>query len=298
MFVLHTSNRAENLIEHLSKILEAPQQDVFAKEIFLIQSQGMERWLSQQLAEERGLWANFEYLFPAHFFNDMSNKLGLNLEQDAFSRNNLLWKFEAQLREITDPALQPIADYLKDNNNDRKRYQLAQQLAYLFDQYMFMRPDWLTAWQRDEKVELAIKSEVVDNTQLWQGALWRQLLESIDPQQTKHRGELWLEAIEFLNNKRIGGFEGLLPERISVLGINTLSPLYLGYLQALSRHIPVHFYLLNPCQEFWADTSKAVKAQLNQQAVQSVSVNQADVMPIIPSKGLIGITSICFSESG
>jgi exodeoxyribonuclease V gamma subunit len=142
MFVLHTSNRAENLIEHLSKILEAPQKDVFAKEVFLIQSQGMERWLSQQLAENRGLWANFEYLFPAHFFNQMSKSLGLTLEQDMFSRDNLLWKFEAQLRDLKASELQPLKDYLKDNKNDRKRYQLAQQLAYLFDQYMFMRPDW------------------------------------------------------------------------------------------------------------------------------------------------------------
>ena len=107
MFVLHTSNRAENLIEHLSKILEAPQKDVFAKEVFLIQSQGMERWLSQQLAENRGLWANFEYLFPAHFFNQISNDLGLKLEQDLFCRNNLLWKFEAQLRNLKDPELEP-----------------------------------------------------------------------------------------------------------------------------------------------------------------------------------------------
>ena len=94
MFVLHTSNRAENLIEHLVKVLEAPQQNILDKEVFLIQSQGMERWLSQQLAEKRGLWANFEYLFPASFFNDMSSKLDLKLQQDAFSRDNLLWHFE------------------------------------------------------------------------------------------------------------------------------------------------------------------------------------------------------------
>ena len=288
MFVLHTSNRAENLIEHLVKILEAPQQDVFAKEVFLIQSQGMERWLSQQLSEKRGLWANFEYLFPAHFFNDMSKKLGLIIEQDAFSRDNLLWQFEAQLRDVSDPDLQPLCNYLKGDSQDRKRYQLAQQLAYLFDQYMFMRPDWLAHWQRGESVNLPENNEVSDRTQQWQSALWRKFLESLNDGQSKHRGECWLDAIAQLNSRRVGDFKDLLPQRISVLGINTLSPLYLGYLQALSKHIQVHFYLLNPCREFWAESNKSVKAQLDHQAKQSFPVNPADDLPINPLLGMLG----------
>ena len=288
MFVLHTSNRAENLIEHLVKILEAPQQNVFAKEVFLIQSQGMERWLSQQLAEKRGLWANFEYLFPARFFNDMSQKLGLNLQQEAFSRDNLLWRFESQLRDISNPALQPLANYFTGETEDRKRYQLAQQLAHLFDQYMFMRPDWLVLWQRGETIDLIEKNEVTERTQLWQSALWRQLIESLGSEQAKHQGDGWLDAIEALNTRRPGDLNGILPERISVLGINTLSPLYLGYLQALSRHIQVHFYLLNPCQEFWAESNKAVKHQLNQQLTQDLSINSADEIPINPLLGMLG----------
>ncbi len=288
MFVLHTSNRAENLIEHLVKILEAPQKDVFAKEVFLIQSQGMERWLSQQLAEKRGLWANFEYLFPARFFSDMSQKLGLSLQQDAFGREVLLWRFESLLRDIDNPALQPLAKYLKGDSQERKRYQLAQQLAYLFDQYMFMRPDWLEAWQQNALIKSPQKNEVAVSTELWQSALWRQLIESLDPEASKHRGQCWLEAIHELKTRRVGDFKGLLPERISVLGINTLSPMYLGYLQALSRHIQVHFYLLNPCQEFWAESNKAVKAQLNQQSTQHFSVNMPDDLPINPLLGMLG----------
>ena len=291
MFVLHTSNRAENLIEHLVKILEAPLQDVFSKEVFLIQSQGMERWLSQQLAEQKGLWANFEYLFPARFFNDMSEKLGLSLERDAFSRDNLLWQFEVMLRDINDPALQPLASYLTGDRNDRKRYQLAQQLAYLFDQYMFMRPDWLSAWQQGDTIVSNNENSgdiATAHTELWQSTLWRQLLEKLGIEQSKHRGECWLDAIKYLNDQRPGSLQDILPERISVLGINTLSPLYLGYLQALSRHIQVHFYLLNPCQEFWAEERKLVKDQLNQQSAHQASINSADDAPINPLLGMLG----------
>ena len=288
MFILHTSNRAENLIEHLVKILEAPQSDVFAKETFLIQSQGMERWLSQQLADKKGLWANFEYLFPARFFNDMSQKLDLSLERDAFSRDNLLWRFEAQLRDLDNPELLPLANYFTGDSDDRKRYQLAQQLAYLFDQYMFLRPDWLATWQRKENIALPNGTEATARTGRWQSALWRQLLENLGTEDTKHRGECWIDAIEALNKKRAGDFKELLPERISVLGINTLSPLYLGFLQALSRHIEVHFYLLNPCQEFWADSNKEVKEQLTLQFISPQPFNDADAEPKNPLLAMLG----------
>ena len=190
MFVLHTSNRAENLLEHLTKILEAPQESVLSKEVFLIQSQGMERWLSQQLAERSRLWANFEYLFPAKFFNAMSAKLGLSLQQQAFSRESLLWQFEYMLRDLRDPAYQPLLQYLQGDSIDRKRFQLAQQLAYLYDQYQFMRPDWLATWERGEKIDLQDFNEVTERTQRWQAALWRQLLarqdESLDKVHHQH----------------------------------------------------------------------------------------------------------------
>lgn len=287
MFVLHTSNRAENLLEHLVKILEAPQRSVLAKEMFLIQSQGMERWLSQQLAERAGLWGNFEYLFPAKFFNNMSEKLDLKLNQQSFSREGLLWQFEALLRDLNDPVFQPLSRYLSGDAVDRKRYQLAQQLTYLFDQYQFMRPDWLAAWEKGERIRLPETNPVIDATQNWQAALWRRLL-SQQEAGSEHHGERWLHAIETLKARRHGDLENILPERISVIGINTLSPMYLAYLQALSHHVQVHFYLLNPCQEFWAEGNSEVRQQLREQSLMAEPVNDAEVEPINPLLGMLG----------
>ncbi|NOS75108.1 MAG: exodeoxyribonuclease V subunit gamma, partial [Methyloglobulus sp.] len=43
-------------------------------------------------------------------------------------------------------------------------------------------------------------------------------------------------------------------------GVNTMPPLFLDYLQSLSKHCDIHLYLLNPAQTFWADL--ASKRQL------------------------------------
>ena len=75
MFILHSSNKTENLLEHLVIILKSSTlSSPFAEEIFLIQSQGMERWLSQQLAEHFKVWGNFRYLFPSKFFSTINRR--------------------------------------------------------------------------------------------------------------------------------------------------------------------------------------------------------------------------------
>ncbi|MDP3840753.1 MAG: exodeoxyribonuclease V subunit gamma, partial [Methylococcales bacterium] len=61
MFILHSSNKTENLVAHLTTVISsAPLSSPFEKEVFLIQSQGMERWLSQQLANELKVWGNYD----------------------------------------------------------------------------------------------------------------------------------------------------------------------------------------------------------------------------------------------
>ncbi len=244
MFILHSSNKTENLVAHLSAVIEnSPLASPFAKEVFLIQSQGMERWLSQQLASQFKVWGNYEFLFPGKFFSSLAQNIDSRLSDEAFERNLMLWRIEALLRKIDGEAFLPLTQYLSGENVALKRYQLAQQLAQIFDQYQMMRPDMLEAWQ---KGQLLYQS----TTEIWQQALWLQITEQTG---NKHRGSLWLDVIAKLNAAEEGAFSPQLPERISVFGLNTMPPLFLSYLQGLSKHCQLHLFLLNPAQDFWAD---------------------------------------------
>ncbi|MGZ5009231.1 MAG: exodeoxyribonuclease V subunit gamma [Methylobacter sp.] len=244
MFILHSSNKTENLVVHLSTVIESsPLSSPFAKEVFLIQSQGMERWLSQQLAGRFKVWGNYEYLFPGKFFSSLAQSIDSRLSDAAFDRHLMLWRIEALLRRLEGEVYAPLSQYLAGENIALKRYQLAQQLSQIFDQYQMMRPDMLEAWQKGHLL-------YETTTERWQQALWRQIIEQTG---SKHRGSLWLDAIAKLNNAEEGRFSGQLPERISVFGLNTMPPLFLSYLQGLSRHCQLHLYLLNPAQDFWAD---------------------------------------------
>ncbi|MCK9637410.1 MAG: exodeoxyribonuclease V subunit gamma [Methylobacter tundripaludum] len=278
MFILHSSNKTENLVAHLCAVIEnSPLASPFAKEVFLIQSQGMERWLSQQLAGRFKVWGNYEFLFPGKFFSSLAQNIDSRLSDAAFERNLMLWRIEALLRRLPGMATEtapgsprhflppwrsevsqsvgnrcdrldgevflPLTQYLSGENVALKRYQLAQQLAQIFDQYQMMRPDMLEAWQKGQLLYQT-------TTERWQQALWLQITEQTG---NKHRGSLWLDVIAKLNAAEEGAFSGQLPERISVFGLNTMPPLFLSYLQGLSKHCQLHLFLLNPAQDFWAD---------------------------------------------
>ncbi|GAB6142072.1 exodeoxyribonuclease V subunit gamma [Methylosoma difficile] len=245
MFILHSSNKTENLIAHLGAVIRyAPLSSPFAKEVLLIQSQGMERWIAQQLASELQVFGNYQFLFPGKFFSGMAAQVDSRLSDAAFERNLMQWRIDSLLRRLEGAAFVPVQQYLSGDNVALKRFQLAQQLAQLFDQYQIMRPDVLAKWQQ------GLRCYPNEEAEVWQMALWRQITAQTGPQ---HRGALWLAAIAKMTDAEPGAFSAQLPERVSVFGLNTLPPLFLSFLQGLSRHCQLHVYLLNPAQEFWAD---------------------------------------------
>ena len=244
MFILHSSNKTENLLEHLSTIINtAPLASPFSKEVFLIQSQGMERWLSQQLATKFSVFAHFEFLFPGKFFTQMAQRINQDIHTDIFARELMVWRFDLLLRDLDNPAFLSLKQYISGENTDLKRFQLATHLAQIFDQYQMMRPTLLNDWQQG-------KLHYFSTTEKWQQALWQSVMSQTGEQ---HRGALWLQSIAKFNALEQGALSSELPERISIFGLNTMPPLFMEFIQGLARHTDVHFYLLNPAQVFWAD---------------------------------------------
>ncbi|MCK5478141.1 MAG: exodeoxyribonuclease V subunit gamma [Methylococcales bacterium] len=270
MFILHSSNKTENLLAHLTTVIEnLPLPNPLSKEIFLIQSQGMERWLSQQLANQFGVWGNYEFLFPGKFFSSIAKNIDSRLNDESFDRESMLWRFELLLRHLQEDCHKPLQQYTSGENSDLKRYQLAAKLAQVFDQYQMMRPDMLALWQSGKNL---YQSE----SEHWQRALWQQITQSTG---LKHRGFLWQEVINKLNHANENELSKHLPERIFIFGLNTMPPLFLDYLQGLSRHCDIHLFLLNPAQVYWADLAN--KKQL-------LNENTADGHPLLSTLALQG----------
>lgn len=243
MFYLHLSNRTENLIRQLSEVLSlAEDRDPFSPEYFLIQSQGMERMLSQQLSERFVSWCNYEYMLPTRFFSLMADRLGMEPGVDDYAREKVCWHLEGILRRVEGERFAMIRHYIDSDSNGMKRYQLARQLAAVFDQYQIMRPQMIDGWEQG-------KTDTENSSEHYQMELWNLLKDSIG--HSHNRGAFLCDLINALSQRC--DLTAVLPERLSVFGLHSLPPLLLSCLQALSKHCDVHFFLLSPCKTYWTE---------------------------------------------
>ena len=253
MFYLHVSNRTENLLCHMAEVIRTDKQlNFFATELFLIQSQGMERMIGQSLADAFRSFCNFKFFLPLDFLGFIADRLGLGISPDGFTRQILTWRLDGLLRDISGVQYLPLTAYLSGENRDLKRFQLARRLANIFDQYQVMRPEMLIQWESG----LLTTSLAAEK---WQMDLWCRLL--AQPEGQTHRGMQFAQIIDRLNSAR--DLAGRLPKRISIIGLHTLPPMYLNYLNSLSTHMDIHLFLLSPCRNYWGNVQSR-KTQFKQ----------------------------------
>ena len=269
----------ENLLTLLNKISQVSPVGVFNQEVIIVQNPGMQHWLNLAIASERGISMNMRYALPAQYLWQLIRTLASEdkvPEQSPYSREVLTWRIYALLATetvINDDIFKPATCYWLDSSvsndtsnvvldsttnylthtlastltntsskADLKRYQLAGQMADLYEQYLIFRPEWLDAWQRGEEViELSAENK-------WQAKLWQLLI-----------SELPYNPVELLNNAieniadKLSNDPKILPKRMSFFGINTMAPMWLNFINALSEYIDVDFFHLNPCFSYWGD---------------------------------------------
>ncbi|MBN2124104.1 MAG: exodeoxyribonuclease V subunit gamma, partial [Deltaproteobacteria bacterium] len=234
---LITSNRLEILAERLADALRRPPASPLDPEVVLVQSRGMERWLSLELARHHGVCANVRFPFPNAFIRGLFQKVFSWLpDRSPFDPDVLTWRIMGLLPGLIQRnGFEGLHDYLGDGGEDLRRLQISGRIADLFDQYLLYRPEMMFAWERGEETH-------------WQARLWRELVRGGEG---THRAAL---AERFHSAIRDPLFqpEGL-PERVSVFGISVLPGFHIHILAALSRFTQVHLYLMNPCREYWGD---------------------------------------------
>jgi exodeoxyribonuclease V gamma subunit len=235
---VYTSNRMEALVRALAEVLERPLSSPLQPEVILVQSQGMERYLSMQLALRHGVSANCRFPFPNAFVEEVFRKfLPLSTEPSPFAPEILTWRIMKQLPlQFTQPGFESLRLYLEEEGDILKRLQLSSAVADTFDQYLLFRPDMIDRWESGEEDH-------------WQAVLWRSLVGGCTQNHRAGLARVFPESLQRLSPEEAAG----LPERISIFGISSLPRFHMEILSALSRFTEIHLFLMNPCSEYWGD---------------------------------------------
>jgi exodeoxyribonuclease V gamma subunit len=244
MLQFYQSNSMAMLTDIFCERGQLVDADPFVPSNVIVQSYGTGQWLKLQLASRQGISANIECVLPAHFIWELYRKLLNQPQQSPLSVELLTWRLMTILKTEDSPQFDAIDRYLGGpGDTDLRRYQLADKIAGLFDQYLMYRPEWLLAWEEG-------RDPIIDDPHPWQKQLWLTLMETFPELVDQHRAKLHQRALHSINQPDA---QNLLPERISLFGLSSLPQIQLDTFRALSTRMDVDIYFLNPCQHYWGD---------------------------------------------
>ncbi|CAM5431988.1 RecBCD enzyme subunit RecC OS=Rhodanobacter lindaniclasticus OX=75310 GN=recC PE=3 SV=1 [Rhodanobacter lindaniclasticus] len=264
LMVVH-GNRLEDLrdllLAWLARTPLAPLED----ELMLVQSNGIAQWLKLALARPReaggmGISAAVDVQLPGRFlwqaYRAVLGRVAVPADSP-FDKSRLAWRLMRLLpAQLGDDAFAPLRHFLGEDRTDPvKLFQLASQVADLFDQYQVYRADWLDDWEHGHDTlrdDLRARSTSLPDDQRWQPKLWRALLADVgEAQRASHRAAVHRSFLE--RAATLSACPAGLARRITVFGISSLPQQTLEALTALGRVCQVLLVVANPCRHYWAD---------------------------------------------
>jgi exodeoxyribonuclease V gamma subunit len=245
-------------------------------EVVLVQSNGIAQWLRLAIAADAGedescgggcgIAAALDVTLPARFlWQAYRTVLGRAAvpETSPMDESRLVWRIMRMLPELLhQPEYAPLMRFLEDDGDCRKRFQLAQRIADLFDQYQVYRADWLVDWENGRDVLAGPRGNAVPlaDGQRWQATLWRALQADVreHAQTASCMPNAGRAAIHEAFMRRASDWQGDgrpkgLPRRVIVFGLSSLPRQSLEALAALATWAQVLVCVQNPCRHYWAD---------------------------------------------
>ncbi|MBB3190596.1 exodeoxyribonuclease V subunit gamma [Halomonas cerina] len=272
-FMVIHGNRLEALRSLAVEWMRRHPLGPLENETILVQSNGISQWLKLALAEDEahggaGIAAALDVTLPARFLWQAYRAVLGESEVppvSPFDKPRLMWRLMRLLPALlARPDFAPLARFLAEDGDLRKRHQLAERLADLFDQYQVYRADWLAAWAAGEDVLITARGErrELAPEQRWQAELWRILRDDIRHTQgaeglASSRAAVHDRFLVACRDLTPGCPEKSrppgLPRRVLVFGISSLPAQTLEALAAMARVSQVLLCVHNPCRHYWAD---------------------------------------------
>jgi exodeoxyribonuclease V gamma subunit len=279
--VLH-GNRLEDLRDLLTLFLKSQPLPPMQPEVILVQSNGMKHWLEMALADDAalGICAATRMELPGSYLWQIYRSV---LGADAvphhmpFDKASLLWRLMRLLPLLAagDVVYAPLERYLSGGGDGRRLYQLAQQIADVFDGYQSYRADWLSDWAagNDTLRSYDGKHAGLEEAHAWQAQLWRDIRLDVgealaDASRSAVHAQFMTRLKGLVESQQSSGQvpEGF-PPRVVVFGISSLSMQTVEALALLGQMSQVLMFVQNPCQYFWGDIVEG-HDQLRQQVRQ------------------------------
>ena len=171
--------------------------------------------------------------------------------KDPWEKNQLVWNILELLPELMkEEEAQVIRSWLeisdkKDTQINLKLWDLANNIAETFDDYILYRPEIIKQWL-SKKTKKKSREISVNKNILWQEILFNLLYKKINKDPFCIQVE---KAIKRLKKDDISKLD--YPKNLYVYGLSSLAPLQIDLIQAFSKVINIKIYIISPCNDLW-----------------------------------------------
>ena len=249
MLHLHFSNRFDTLTHALLGQLALARADVFAADQLIVPSAAVRRALTLAIADDGGICANVRFDFLARWLWQQVGRVVPDVAAESpFVPTVLAWRIYSALGDAALVHAHPrLAGYLS-SADDVMRFELAQRVAGLIDQYITYRPGWLDAWLQGRSALPASTAASALADEAWQAALWRRISTELGVS-AQHPARRFIDTLQRLGPS--GAMQAGLPACAHVFALSTMPPQHIELLKAIASVSEVHVYVLNPCEAYW-----------------------------------------------
>lgn len=304
MFKIIQSHRTENLVDELLVEYQSVQQSIFDPFVVIVPSMVLGDWLDKTIASRAGIstlvmtkfWGQYQWTLMqdvlsrhnAYLIQNNPNETVLNVPEVAvLSPTVMQWRlfgyltyYQQAIIEDDKHPVYPLLSSLIDEpqegvepdkaQQDARIWQLASDLARVFNRYLTHREDWLSLWSDNKKLDVdALIAEkdalslrfdkYARGTPEWlvdhyielesaQRYLWSHLFADVH----QYRAELEKTFWKVLESNKAGEREQL-PKVLRIFTIQQLPQTELDFLQRLSLYMDITLLHYNPSKLFWAD---------------------------------------------
>ncbi|HSO19535.1 MAG TPA: exodeoxyribonuclease V subunit gamma [Desulfosarcina sp.] len=250
--------------------------------VVVVPNMNLSKWIKLTLAEKNGIFMHVQFEFLEAGLWKMLRSLDRRpgAPPQLADRNDLttLIFFILMNADMQTPDLQPLDRYLDSSSltNDVGReircWQLAGQLAFLFQEYEYHRADMIRRWMGGHPAE-----DPVEACQQWIYREMRTLKDRLGSVIGRNLGSMAEYAAQLMSGD--AGRRSGVPERIHFFGMSQISPLHLQVLSQLNACFDIHIYSLNPSREYWEDVQTPVeKRWVHRRAVSRLAVSADEAM--------------------
>ncbi|KGG12267.1 Exodeoxyribonuclease V gamma chain [Prochlorococcus sp. MIT 0601] len=242
------------MAEVLAEQLRLTPPDLFEEVDVIVNTWPTGRWLSEQVASVNGINALVNFPFPGTYLRKLAHDfLGSEFtrKDNPWSAEQLTWRIIESLPELLKKNQAAVLLNWLDNYSDQdlsitaEKWQLAKSISEAFDDYLLYRPELIGNWCRTNKASKDISKSLPADSQ-WQPLLFKLVKEKIIKE------PFCMQVNEIINKLKLGEKSKKdLPAQFYIFGVNSLAPLQIELIQALSSTINIEIFLLTPCQDLW-----------------------------------------------